>query len=68
MDSQPVPLRHPVRTIPGHLQSEVNINKTVMSNFPSFTDSYWKPSQHLRLWSSDENLIPPGIWENLNPI
>lgn len=30
---------------PRHLQSKVNINKVVMSNFPSFTDSYWKPSQ-----------------------
>lgn len=59
MDSRPVPLRHLVRTIPRHLQSEVNINKIVMSNFPSFTDSYWKLSQ-ASVVGIDRTSTPPG--------
>lgn len=70
MDSQPIPWRYPVRTTPRHLQSEVNINKTVMSNFPSFTDSYWKSSP-FSVVGIDKSLFLLGAaffhWLNLNP-
>lgn len=49
----------------------MNINKIVMSHFPSFTDSYWKSSL-LSAVGIDKTLFLLGAaaffhWVNLNP-